>query len=135
MKVPHIIEVLQAISGIAQWMMLPHPDESREILSRPPFIAWTPKNPSVELDAFFRRSVSTFKGSIDWHFEIIGTRYLLMPKKLADYSESHGGIGYLTSASILKDSDPEFGLSANTELWLLADHLRQCWEIKSGGTG
>lgn len=118
-----IIDVLQEAGALAHWTVWPHKAARGEELACAPIIAWRHEQPSQELAELFRQVVGTFQGATSWEFSAAGRRWVLMPARIREYSESHGCLGELMAAAELRVADPDFGKRANAELGLLAEHI------------
>jgi hypothetical protein len=120
-----IVDILKEFGEITHWTVRPARAEQGGNLSCPPIITWRYKQPSREVADYFRRVVSTFRGTIAWEFSVFGQTWCLMPSRISEYAEAHGNLGALAVARELMTSDPEFGKRANAELPLLVEHMQQ----------
>jgi hypothetical protein len=119
-----VINVLKEIAPIAHWTVWPGSDAGEE-LACPPVIAWSYERPTKKLQDFLRRAVTSFAGSLAWKFLVVeGSRWIVLPTRVVEYDRQHRCNGYLLAGAELKASDPEFGKRANSDLSLLAQHIR-----------
>jgi hypothetical protein len=120
-----IVDILKAFGEITHWTVRPAPEAYGGNQSYPPIITWRYKQPSRDAEAFFRRAVSSFRGTISWEFSALQPSWVLMPSRINEYAKSHGDLGGLAAALELMTIDPDFGKRANAELPLLVEHLQQ----------
>ena len=121
-----IVKVLREIAPIDNFSYWPS-DRFEVDLSAPPIVWWKFKEPTKGLADFFEQSVDTFQGAVAWEFyHETGMMWILMPKRIREYEESHGCNGDLVAAAELKVKDPGFGKRANDDVPLLAEHIHRC---------
>jgi hypothetical protein len=125
----HFIEVLQEIAEIEHWTRIPASGAS----AHPPVITWRYKDPPLELAALIRRAISTFAGAIAWEFTATDRNWSLKPARISEYARERGSKGGLYAASELKTAEPEFGILANAELPLLAEHIQRIAVLRREG--
>jgi len=126
-----IIKVLREVGEVSYWRMGPAAGVPGAVLSCPPIIAWKYKKPTHEFADFFRRAVGSYRGPISWEISIPEERlwskwlWCLMPSRISECAKSHGGVGGLAAARILKETEPDFGIRANADVPFLAAHIRR----------
>jgi hypothetical protein len=128
----HILESLRAVAPIAHFTIWPTQDARGAELSTPPIIAWRYHQPTKQLAEFLRQAIMRFQGLIEWEVLVKGERWILLPARIRQYEERQGCNGLLLAAAELQVTEPDFGIRANAESRLLAEHIRQELRMATG---
>jgi hypothetical protein len=122
-----IMQVLKEIDDFEWGCRRPSSSAAGNELAYPPIIAWRYKEPTPDKADLLRRLVGSFQGTIQWELEFSPKprAWVLMPSRINEYTRAHRLRGGLDAAKQLMVKDPDFGIRANAELRLLAEHMRQ----------
>jgi len=125
-----LIELLKEIGELA-WAGWPSERLTGRELTYPPIITWRYKEPTPEKAELLRRLVGSFRGTIQWELEFSPKprAWVLVPSRINEYTRAHRLLGGFDAAEKLMKKDPDFGIRANAELRLLAEHMRQQFAI------
>ncbi len=129
-----VIDILQEVADVEHWTRLPHAGASGIELTHPPIITWRFKEPSSELAAFFQQIIGSFRGTLPWEFSATKPNWSLMPARIREYARARGYSGTLMAAGELKTAEPDVGIRANADLYLLAEHIQHHLDLARDGT-
>jgi hypothetical protein len=118
-----IIDVLEKI-GELDWYKYKSISEDEQLIY-PPVIIWRFKK-DTELDIFpelITKAVEGFQGKVNWLVEYNGKNWVLLPDLIKEMGQSGKFKVDSQITMAIAEDDPDYGVLANNDVPLLANHI------------
>ncbi|MFC7303185.1 hypothetical protein ACFQVC_03005 [Streptomyces monticola] len=94
-----------------------------------PYISWRYKDPDEGLGVMIQRVFDEVPTDVSWSFDASSRNWLLAPSRLLDEASKLGRRGFSEALVQIMEADPEFCISANSDL----DRMLNALEDKAQG--
>lgn len=104
--------------------------KKEEDLKYPPVIAWRYKEQNPKIEQAIVDAVNSFPGSVDWEIRFCGRNWVIAPRKVREFRETHEFKVDVEAWQALANEEPKIGEMANKDIPQLAKHIKKSIEAK-----